>query len=98
MGPESTQTITLITSKNIFANSQGASIFLFRGYVPHARESIGIQCKRLIDAGRVWYLQQKGFDVEQCHYVDKEVSLENTLIVATLTNERIRNPCNYSTN
>lgn len=65
-----------------------------RGYIPHARESIGIQCKRLIDAGRVWYLEQRGFDAMQCHYVDKNISLENTLIIATLTNTNkgISNP------
>ena len=49
------------------------------------REFVGIQCKRLIDAGRVWYLEQRGFDAVQCHYVEKDISLENTLIIATLT-------------
>ena len=79
----------MYTGTNLFVLLQQITVvflvyyFLFSGYVPHPKESIGLQCKRLIDAGRVWYLRQCGYEAEQCHYVDKNISLENNLIIAT---------------
>ncbi|XP_078576021.1 tRNA:m(4)X modification enzyme TRM13 homolog [Branchiostoma floridae x Branchiostoma japonicum] len=47
------------------------------------REEIGRQCKRLLDQGRLWYLQQCDFHTQLVHYVEPDVSLENIAIVAT---------------
>lgn len=53
-------------------------------YVPHPKEEIGLKCKRLIDIARVWELRQAGLDARLVYYVDKTVSLENVLLVATI--------------
>jgi len=46
------------------------------------REKLGLQCKRLLDVGRVRYLKENGFDAELVYYVDKETSLENLALMA----------------
>ncbi|KAK3847147.1 MAG: methyltransferase TRM13-domain-containing protein [Linnemannia gamsii] len=46
------------------------------------REKLGLQCKRLLDIGRVRYLKEHGFDAELVYYVDKETSLENLALMA----------------
>ena len=53
-------------------------------YIPHPKEEIGLKCKRLIDMARVWELRQSGLDARLVYYVDKTVSLENVLLVATV--------------
>ncbi|KAF9921095.1 tRNA:m(4)X modification enzyme TRM13 [Linnemannia zychae] len=47
-----------------------------------AREMLGRQCKRLLDVGRMRYLNENGFDAELVYYVDKETSLENLALMA----------------
>ncbi|KAF9915517.1 hypothetical protein BX616_005996 [Lobosporangium transversale] len=47
-----------------------------------ARARLGQQCKRLLDIGRVRYLQQNGFDAKLVYYVDQETSLENLALMA----------------
>ncbi|KXJ16130.1 tRNA:m(4)X modification enzyme TRM13 homolog [Exaiptasia diaphana] len=47
------------------------------------REDIGRQCKRLLDLGRLWYLRTKGMSAKLCYYVDRSVSLENVVLLAT---------------
>ncbi|KAG2221569.1 hypothetical protein INT45_002583 [Circinella minor] len=47
------------------------------------REKIGYQCKRVIDMGRVKYLEQFGFNVKLVYYVDSVTSLENCALIAT---------------
>ena len=40
------------------------------------------QCKRLLDAGRVAYLQSlPGFDAKLVHYIGEEVSPENCMLL-----------------
>ena len=46
------------------------------------REDIGRQCKRLIDIGRMAYLEGLGFKPRLVYYVDRELSLENIALVA----------------
>ncbi|KAF9330154.1 hypothetical protein BGZ91_000250 [Linnemannia elongata] len=46
------------------------------------REKLGLQCKRLLDIGRVRYLKEHGYDAELVYYVDKETSLENLALMA----------------
>ncbi|KAK7126752.1 hypothetical protein R3I94_018064 [Phoxinus phoxinus] len=49
------------------------------------REQIGRLCKHLIDHGRVYYLQQKGFKTSLRYYTSRDVSLENVLLTAIPT-------------
>ncbi|XP_073700229.1 tRNA:m(4)X modification enzyme TRM13 homolog [Garra rufa] len=49
------------------------------------REQIGWLCKRLIDHGRLYYLQQKGFETSLKYYASRDVSLENVLLTAVPT-------------
>ncbi|XP_051866862.1 tRNA:m(4)X modification enzyme TRM13 homolog isoform X2 [Pristis pectinata] len=46
------------------------------------REHVGRLCKRLIDQGRIWYLQQQGFDSALQYYISPSISLENVLLTA----------------
>lgn len=52
------------------------------GLTHSEREEIGRKCKRLIDMGRVHYLQQHNLISELVIYVDSEVTLENVALVA----------------
>ncbi|KAI8984281.1 methyltransferase TRM13-domain-containing protein [Mycotypha africana] len=47
------------------------------------RKSIGLKCKRVLDIGRLKYLQSFGFDAQLVYYVDPETSLENCALIAT---------------
>ncbi|KAG2199224.1 hypothetical protein INT47_010599 [Mucor saturninus] len=55
----------------------------FSGLDYKEREAIGYKCKRVIDAGRVQYLEKFGFDVKMVYYVDSATSLENCALIAT---------------
>ncbi|KAF7732902.1 tRNA:m(4)X modification enzyme TRM13 [Apophysomyces ossiformis] len=46
------------------------------------RERIGYQCKRVLDAGRVKYLEEHGFKVALLYYVEPSTSLENCALIA----------------
>ncbi len=49
------------------------------------REQIGRLCKHLIDHGRLYYLQQKGFETSLKYYTSRDISLENVLLTAIPT-------------
>lgn len=44
--------------------------------------ALGRDCKRLIDAGRMHFLRQRGFCAELVHYADPGTTPENALLVA----------------
>ncbi|KAI8338547.1 methyltransferase TRM13-domain-containing protein [Chlamydoabsidia padenii] len=46
------------------------------------REQIGYQCKRVLDAGRLDYLEQHGFKAYLVYYVDPTSTLENCALIA----------------
>ncbi|KAI8100004.1 methyltransferase TRM13-domain-containing protein [Halteromyces radiatus] len=46
------------------------------------REEIGYKCKRVLDAGRLEYLEQHGFKPYLVYYVDKTSTLENCALIA----------------
>lgn len=52
------------------------------------REIIGMQCKRLIDAGRIFFLTEAGYDAKLITYIDKSVSLENVALLVTREENR----------
>ncbi|XP_051549825.1 tRNA:m(4)X modification enzyme TRM13 homolog isoform X1 [Myxocyprinus asiaticus] len=52
------------------------------------REQIGRLCKFLIDMGRVYYLQQRGFESNLKYYTSRDVSLENVLLTAVPTTNK----------
>ncbi|CCH46266.1 tRNA guanosine-2'-O-methyltransferase TRM13 [Wickerhamomyces ciferrii] len=45
------------------------------------REDLGLKARRIIDESRRYALEQKGYKVQLCHYVPKEISLENTCMI-----------------
>jgi len=47
------------------------------------RQHLGYMCKRLIDEGRRHYLRQHGYDASLTCYVNSNITLENTAIIAT---------------
>jgi tRNA:m4X modification enzyme len=51
------------------------------GWTPTEREQMGRACKRLLDYGRVLFLQERGFDARLVEYTDKAISLENVALV-----------------
>ncbi|TPX31767.1 hypothetical protein SmJEL517_g04975 [Synchytrium microbalum] len=51
------------------------------------RERLGYQAKRIIDMGRIRYLQQHGFDAELVEYADVSSTPENICIIATRRKE-----------
>ena len=53
-----------------------------KGYTPHPKEHIGLMCKRFIDFVRVSYLESRGYSAKLVYYTDREVSLENVLLIA----------------
>jgi len=47
------------------------------------KQALGKLCKELLDYGRVQFLQKMGFKTYLTHFVPSEISLENTLLIAT---------------
>jgi len=45
------------------------------------REDLGLKARRIIDESRKYALEQNGYEVELCHYVPREISLENTCLI-----------------
>ncbi|KAI8809949.1 tRNA guanosine-2'-O-methyltransferase TRM13 [Cladochytrium replicatum] len=54
------------------------------GMTEDERQTFGRQCKRLLDAGRVLYLQMLGIKARLVHYVLPETSLENCALLAVI--------------
>ena len=49
-----------------------------------ARETLGQQCKRILDYGRAAYVRETmGMDAELVYYIERENSLENLALVVT---------------
>eukprot|EP00794_Sanderia_malayensis_P009884 gene9884-10894_t len=46
------------------------------------KKAIGLQCKRLIDIGRVKYLEKHGFTAKLMYYVNSDVTLEDIVLFA----------------
>jgi tRNA:m4X modification enzyme len=53
------------------------------GLTKREQEAVGRQCKRLLDAGRLKYLQANGFAARLQVYIDRALSLENVVLIAT---------------
>ncbi|NXF71859.1 TRM13 enzyme, partial [Sclerurus mexicanus] len=56
------------------------------------RKEIGCLCKRLIDHGRIEYLQQQGYKAALQYYTESAVSLENVLLTAVPSPSLIKEP------
>ena len=59
------------------------------GLTPEERKEIGFICKRLIDMGRIHYLQSVNYTGHLVEYVSQDVSLENVAIIAKRTNKTL---------
>ncbi|XP_071953611.1 tRNA:m(4)X modification enzyme TRM13 homolog [Antedon mediterranea] len=66
---------TSLNSKQPMSKSDGMNA--------EERAEIGRQCKRLIDLGRVKYMQGHGFNVDLVYYIQQEISLENVVFIAS---------------
>ena len=49
------------------------------------QEEIGLKAKRILDWGRIEYLQNNGFDARLKVYATKSITLENIALIATPT-------------
>ncbi|CAJ0648267.1 11770_t:CDS:2 [Entrophospora sp. SA101] len=58
------------------------SIIHYSGLEHSDREILGYQCKRILDAGRVKFLEANGFQAELIYYVEPSTSLENLALIA----------------
>ncbi|NXA07811.1 TRM13 enzyme, partial [Sapayoa aenigma] len=56
------------------------------------RKEVGCLCKRLIDHGRIEYLQQQGYKAALQYYIEAAVSLENVLLTAVPSPSLITKP------
>ena len=78
----STSSVTSISSHD--HESERSHSYGSTGYVPHPKESIGLKCKRLLDYGRLVYVQREcGLAAKLAYYVDRETSLENVLLIVS---------------
>ncbi len=50
---------------------------------PEDREEVGYQCKKLIDMGRLHYVEKHGFSSRLVKYTTNDFSLENVALLAT---------------
>lgn len=75
----------MLIDKNILLMHVVRSFPLFyetRILTVEERKEIGCLCKRLIDHGRIEYLQQRGYKAALQYYTEPAVSLENVLLTA----------------
>ncbi|XP_064371921.1 tRNA:m(4)X modification enzyme TRM13 homolog [Dromaius novaehollandiae] len=65
-----------------YSKTEGGSDTLQGLLTVEERKEIGCLCKRLIDHGRIKYLQQRGYKAALQYYTESTVSLENVLLTA----------------
>ncbi|NWQ73069.1 TRM13 enzyme, partial [Columbina picui] len=65
-----------------FSNTESVSDTLQGILTVEERKEIGCLCKRLIDHGRIEYLEQRGYKAALQYYTESAVSLENVLLTA----------------
>lgn len=56
---------------------------------PAERWRYGWQCKRLLDAGRMLFLKEKGYEGWMEEYCERTVSPENVLLIACMEGEKV---------
>ena len=66
-----------VTNLLLFAFSGGV------GLTEREKEAVGWRCKRLIDHGRLLYLQQHGLQAKLKVYIHSHQTPENVVLVAT---------------
>ena len=81
--PLTDETIPKTTSPSECPPHHDPSGYHDNGYQPHPKEAIGLKCKRLLDFCRIRQLRQSGYQVQLVYYTQKDVSLENVLLLAT---------------
>ncbi|NXT17368.1 TRM13 enzyme, partial [Syrrhaptes paradoxus] len=75
-----------------FSKTEGGSDTLQGILTVEERKEIGSLCKRLIDHGRIEYLQQRGYKAALQYYTESAVSLENVLLTAVPSPSLIPEP------
>ncbi|KAK2167501.1 hypothetical protein LSH36_27g09072 [Paralvinella palmiformis] len=76
---------TLAAEKSPGGSDSTYNHYRYGNLLPEEREEIGYQCKQLIDHGRLLYLKDHGYHVQQIYYAEKEQTLENMALVAKCT-------------
>ncbi|ODQ77047.1 hypothetical protein BABINDRAFT_163781 [Babjeviella inositovora NRRL Y-12698] len=62
------------------------------GLTVKEREEIGLKARRIIDESRRFALESSGFDVKLCHYVERDISLENVCLIIKPKGEGSESP------
>ncbi|XP_071421845.1 tRNA:m(4)X modification enzyme TRM13 homolog [Pithys albifrons albifrons] len=75
-----------------FSRTESGSDTLQGILTAEERKEIGGLCKRLIDHGRIEYLQQQGYKAALQYYTESAVSLENVLLTAVPSPSLIKEP------
>ncbi|XP_009068129.1 PREDICTED: tRNA:m(4)X modification enzyme TRM13 homolog, partial [Acanthisitta chloris] len=76
------QTNDVDEHEQTFSKTESGSDTLQGILTAEERKEIGCLCKRLIDHGRIEYLQQQGYKAALQYYTESAVSLENVLLTA----------------
>ncbi|CAG8803561.1 14942_t:CDS:2, partial [Cetraspora pellucida] len=72
---------TDVTLKSLVNYSKSNKEIHYSGLDHSSRETLGYKCKRILDYGRLKYLQENGFDIELIYYVEPS-TLENLALMA----------------
>eukprot|EP00667_Euglena_gracilis_P011219 EG_transcript_11444 len=84
--PGSSEDFTKVDSEPVTASSDPAPKGLpWDGWSVEERRQFGLRCKRVLDHGRVQYLQRAGYHCRLVYFVAPECSLENTLLLCWRT-------------
>eukprot|EP01125_Pyxidicula_operculata_P012303 TRINITY_DN4033_c0_g1_i3.p1 TRINITY_DN4033_c0_g1~~TRINITY_DN4033_c0_g1_i3.p1 ORF type:complete len:263 (-),score=44.45 TRINITY_DN4033_c0_g1_i3:11-799(-) len=55
-------------------------------FTPEYKKTVGFKCKRLLDYGRIKYMESLGYNISLKYYIDRSVTPENVLFTAVLNN------------
>jgi tRNA:m4X modification enzyme len=72
---QSTYSIPIPTDRSIYSKQRLFSI--------EHQEQIGLKAKRILDWGRIEYLNKNGFNAHLKVYASKNITLENIALIAT---------------
>ena len=78
--------LALVSTYAVCGEAEGSAANHWSGIPYDKREELGFKCKRILDVGRLLYLQNLGADARLVKYVDLSVTKENCAIIATWEN------------
>lgn len=76
--------ISFQSNSSTIPNPSDRSIYSKQRLFPiEQQEQIGLKAKRILDWGRIEYLNQHGFNAHLNIYASKNITLENIALIAT---------------